>query len=171
MEGLFFSLKTGHFDLWWWKIFREHLEMWFSTGFEIFENRDKAKNALKTNIIFNCNTVFAFISTSFVRWGCNFTSSTMLPWCFSDQSYEVGMVSGNGSVLCPSLTLTLLGLNLPLVRLPCEQLITAVSSPVIGRLGLSLAKVYGTWFQRKIMQLEVKLSLKTELALISINTL
>ena len=46
-----------------------------------------------------------------------------------------------------------LGLNLPLVRLPCEQLITAVSSPVIGRLGLSLAKVYGTWFQRKIMQL------------------
>ena len=90
---------------------------------------------------------------------------------FSDQSYEVGMVSGNGSVLRPSLTLKLLGLNLPLVRLPCEQLITAVSSPVIGRLGLSLAKVYGTWFQRKIMQLQVKLSLKTELALISINTL
>jgi len=27
------------------------------------------------------------------------------------------------------------------------------------------------WFQRKIMQLQVKLSLKTELALISINTL
>ena len=39
------------------------------------------------------------------------------------------------------------------------------------QLGLSLAKVYGTWFQRKIMQLQVKLSLKTELALISINTL
>ena len=64
-----------------------------------------------------------------------------------------------------------LRLNLPLVRLPCEQLKTAVSIPVIGRLGLSLAKVYGTWFQRKIIQLQVKLSLKTELALISINTL
>ena len=80
------------------------------------------------------------------------------------------MVSVNGSVLCLSVS-NALGLNLPLVRLPCEQLITAVSSPVIGQLGLSLAKMYGTWFQRKIMQLQVKLSLKTELALISIDTL
>ena len=57
--------------------------MRFSTGFEISKNREKAKNGLKTNIIFNCNTYFALISTGFVRWGCNFTSSTMMPLIFT----------------------------------------------------------------------------------------
>ena len=43
MEGLFFSLKPGHFDLWWWWLFREFLEIWFLTDFETFQNRDKEK--------------------------------------------------------------------------------------------------------------------------------